>query len=57
MAAETHYSTGRRKTSSARVFLTRGNGNIVHSSSYWGHVVEREMKHVDGYVGARRLTG
>jgi small subunit ribosomal protein S9 len=29
MAAETHYSTGRRKTSSARVFLTRGNGNIV----------------------------
>ncbi len=29
MAAETHYSTGRRKTSSARVFLTRGNGNII----------------------------
>ncbi|MEQ8235058.1 MAG: 30S ribosomal protein S9 [Gammaproteobacteria bacterium] len=29
MAAETHYSTGRRKTSSARVFLTRGNGSIT----------------------------
>ena len=26
---ETHYSTGRRKTSSARVFLQRGNGNIL----------------------------
>jgi len=29
MAAEIFYSTGRRKTSSARVFLTRGSGNIV----------------------------
>ncbi|MEQ8661924.1 MAG: 30S ribosomal protein S9, partial [Gammaproteobacteria bacterium] len=29
MAAQTHYSTGRRKTSSARVFLTRGNGSIT----------------------------
>jgi cell wall-associated NlpC family hydrolase len=39
------------------VGIYSGNGNIVHSSSYWGHVVEREMKYVDGYVGARRLTG
>jgi small subunit ribosomal protein S9 len=29
MAAEIHYSTGRRKTSAARVFLQRGTGNIV----------------------------
>lgn len=29
MAAEIHYSTGRRKTSAARVFLQRGNGNIL----------------------------
>ena len=29
MPAEIFYSTGRRKTSSARVFLTRGSGNIV----------------------------
>lgn len=27
--AETNYGTGRRKTSTARVFMTRGNGNIV----------------------------
>jgi small subunit ribosomal protein S9 len=29
MAVETHYSTGRRKTSSARVYLQRGMGHIV----------------------------
>ncbi len=29
MATTTHYSTGRRKTSSARVFLKRGNGRIL----------------------------
>ncbi len=29
MAVEVNYSTGRRKTSSARVFLRRGTGNIV----------------------------
>ena len=26
---DTHYGTGRRKTSSARVFIARGTGNIV----------------------------
>ena len=26
---ETHYGTGRRKTSTARVFIARGTGNIV----------------------------
>lgn len=29
MAVETHYSTGRRKTSSARVYLRRGSGRIL----------------------------
>ncbi len=29
MATETYYSTGRRKSSSARVFLGRGSGNIT----------------------------
>ncbi len=29
MAVETHYSTGRRKSSAARVFLKRGNGQIM----------------------------
>jgi small subunit ribosomal protein S9 len=28
MATESFYSTGRRKSSSARVFMTRGSGNI-----------------------------
>ncbi len=29
MATETYYSTGRRKSSSARVFIGRGTGNIT----------------------------
>jgi small subunit ribosomal protein S9 len=29
MATETYYSTGRRKSSAARVFLKRGDGNIT----------------------------
>lgn len=29
MAQETHYSTGRRKSSAARVFLKRGSGRIT----------------------------
>jgi small subunit ribosomal protein S9 len=29
MAEQTYYGTGRRKTSTARVFLKKGNGNIV----------------------------
>jgi small subunit ribosomal protein S9 len=28
MTTETHYATGRRKTSSARIYLSSGNGNI-----------------------------
>ncbi|HEX2180953.1 MAG TPA: NlpC/P60 family protein [Rubrobacteraceae bacterium] len=39
------------------VAIYSGNGNIVHASSYWGRVVERELRHVDGYFGAKRLTG
>ena len=29
MAAQTYYSTGRRKSSTARVFLTKGKGSIT----------------------------
>jgi small subunit ribosomal protein S9 len=29
MTTETHYATGRRKTSSARIYLTSGKGNIL----------------------------
>ncbi len=29
MAAQTYYSTGRRKSSTARVYMTKGSGNIT----------------------------
>ncbi len=38
------------------VAIYSGNGNIIHSSSYWGSVVERPMKYVNGYYGAKRLN-
>jgi cell wall-associated NlpC family hydrolase len=38
------------------VGIYSGSGNIVHSSSYWGQVVERPMSSVSGYYGARRLN-
>ena len=38
------------------VAIYSGNGNIIHSSSYWGGVVERPMKYVNGYYGAKRLN-
>ena len=28
MTTETHYATGRRKTSAARIYLSSGKGNI-----------------------------
>jgi len=37
------------------VAIYSGSGNIIHASSYWGRVVERPMKYVDGYYGAKRL--
>ena len=37
------------------VAIYSGAGNIIHASSYWGSVVERPMKYVSGYYGARRL--
>jgi hypothetical protein len=37
------------------VGIYSGNGNMIHSSSYWGGVVERPMGSVSGYYGARRL--
>lgn len=38
------------------VGIYSGNGNIIHSSSYWGKVVERPMSSVSGYYGAKRLN-
>jgi cell wall-associated NlpC family hydrolase len=37
------------------VAIYSGSGNILHASTYWGHVVESPMRYVDGYYGARRL--
>lgn len=39
------------------VAIYSGEGNIIHSSSYWGGVVERPMEHVSGYYGAKRVSG
>ena len=45
MAAEQYYGTGRRKTSTARVFITLGSGNIVINDrsidEYFGREVAR----------------
>ena len=45
MAQEQHYSTGRRKSSSARVFLRRGEGSITVNGKpldeYFGRVTSR----------------
>ena len=45
MAAESYYGTGRRKTSTARVFITKGTGNIVVNGrsldEYFGREVAR----------------
>ena len=45
MAAEQYYGTGRRKTSTARVFLSLGSGNIVINNrpidEYFGREVAR----------------
>lgn len=32
-----------------------GNGRILHASAYWGKVVEKKMKYIRGYYGARRI--
>ena len=45
MAATQYYGTGRRKTSTARVYLTRGSGNITINTrpldGYFGREVAR----------------
>ncbi len=45
--AETYYSTGRRKSSSARVYLNAGNGNIVVNNrpldQYFGRETNRML--------------
>lgn len=38
------------------VSIYSGNGKIVHASSYFGEVVESEMKYLRGYYTARRIV-
>ncbi|MFQ5660977.1 MAG: 30S ribosomal protein S9 [Gammaproteobacteria bacterium] len=49
MATQTYYSTGRRKSSTARVFLTRGNGKISINNrtldDYFGRETGRMIVH------------
>ena len=47
MSTETHYATGRRKTSSARVYLKKGKGNILVNNKkldeYFGRKVAQML--------------
>jgi len=47
MSKEIHYATGRRKTSSARIYLKKGKGNIVVNDSkldeYFGRKVAQML--------------
>jgi cell wall-associated NlpC family hydrolase len=37
------------------VGIYAGRGNLIHASSYYGKVVESEMRYIKGYYGAKRL--
>ena len=47
MSKEVHYATGRRKTSSARIYLKKGKGNIVINDTkldeYFGRKVAQML--------------
>ena len=47
MSSEVHYATGRRKTSSARVYLQKGKGNILDNDrkldEYFGRKVAQML--------------
>ena len=47
MSKEVHYATGRRKTSSARIYLKKGKGNIVVNDTkldeYFGRKVAQML--------------
>ena len=46
MASNTFYATGRRKTSSARVYLTKGKGNISVNDRSLEDYFGREVAHM-----------
>ena len=43
MTTEIHYATGRRKTSSARVYLKKGKGKILVNNSELGNYFGRKV--------------
>ena len=43
MTTETHYATGRRKTSSARIYLSSGKGNITVNDKQLGVYFGRKV--------------
>lgn len=45
-----------RENPITHVGIFSGHGNLIHASTYFGKVVESEMKYIDGYFGAKRLT-
>jgi len=49
------FKEGGRRKPITHLGIYSGNGNLVHASAYWGKVVERPMKYLDGYSGAKRL--
>ena len=44
-----HYATGRRKTSSARVYLTKGKGDITVNSKPLRDYLNPIMEHMEDY--------
>ena len=49
MAQQLNYGTGRRKTSTARVYLDSGNGNITVNGAT---ISEPDIEAVDGIIHA-----
>ena len=43
MSAAIHYATGRRKTSSARVYLSKGRGKILVNNKELSHYFGRQV--------------
>jgi cell wall-associated NlpC family hydrolase len=39
----------------SHVGIYAGRGYLIHASSYYGKVVESEMRYIEGYYGAKRL--
>lgn len=44
-----------RRGAITHVGVYSGRGNLVHSSAYWGKVVERKLKYVNGFHAGARL--